>query len=113
MIMNTNTNTKTKAAAPETPQEHTARTLSALIQSRWEIDLPEKVLDSLRPLNGKAITTRLLDKMPGGKEKWYLIRHYGWTSLRNNSYRIGDYENGMEIMLARSETSVPLDVAWV
>lgn len=96
-----------------TTTEHTANSLCALIQSRWESDLPEKVMDVLRQFDGKNITTRLLDKMPEGKQNWYLIRHYGWTSLGNNAYRQGDYKNGMEIMLARSEASVPLDCAWV
>jgi|ERR1041385_9078872 hypothetical protein len=106
----------TDKRASVTPEKitHTAHTLRALIQARWESDLPDKVLEILKKENGKNITTRLVDKMPKESGPWYLIRHYGWTSLGNDAYRRGDYgKDAMEIMLARSEASVPLDAAWV
>src|SRR5687767_1157643 len=96
-------------------RHHTRQSVSDLIQSRWESDLPDKVLDALRPLEGKAITTRLLDRLPGRKENWRLERHYGWTSLQTKGYG-RDWvkeDESLDIMLVRSEASMPLDLAWV
>lgn len=96
---------------------HTVETLTALITARQESDLPDQILAALAPLAGKAITTRLLDKLPGGRDTWRLVREYGWTHLINESYwrtRNGHTAaDGVRIMLARSEASVPLDLAFV
>ena len=88
-----------------------------LIQANWESDLPDRVLQALRAFDGKPITTRLESKMPqiAGVE-WRLIRHYGWTVIQSSTYGTpAGYQNGTscELMLARSEASVPLDTAWV
>jgi hypothetical protein len=84
-----------------------------LIQDQWESDLPDRILAILKTMEGKAITTRLLDKLPGGKDTWRLNRHYGWTDLQNREYNNGDYKNGCSLMLARSEGAVPIDTAWI
>jgi hypothetical protein len=92
---------------------HTVDTLAALLATRQESDLPDQLLDALRPLQGKAITTRLLDQLPGGKAEWTLSREYGWTHLVSRVYYRTSGREGLRIMLARTEASVPLDLAWV
>lgn len=92
---------------------HTVETLTALITARQESDLPDQVLAALAPFAGKNITTRLLDKLPGGKAEWRLSREYGWTHLVSRSYYRNSGHDGLRIMLARSEASVPLDLAFV
>jgi len=95
--------------------KHSASTIAALITSRIEPDTAERVLDALRPLDGHLITTRLLDKLPGGRTKWRLSRAYGWTEIKNDAYvrSQASSSDGVCLMLVRSEASVPLDVAWV
>jgi hypothetical protein len=102
-----------REALRQAQQEHTRHTLSDLIQQHWESDLPDQIIEALRPLNGKMITTRLLDKLPGGKEAWILSRNYGWTELDSRTYRSSQGNKGVHLILARSEASVPLDLAVV
>jgi hypothetical protein len=92
---------------------HTATTVAALIRARMEPTDADAVLDALRPYNGQLITTRLLDKLPGGRVEWRLSRVHGWTELSNATYRRSQGGDGLSLHLAHSEASVPLDVAWV
>lgn len=93
--------------------KHTKTTIAALIQASWESDLPDRVLDALRPFDGKPITTRLLEKLPGGKDTWTMLRNYGWTEIETRDYHRSSGNTGMRLILARSESSVPLDLAFV
>jgi hypothetical protein len=94
---------------------HTRQSVSDLLQDRWESDLPDRILEALKPFHGKPITTRLLDKLPGGRDEWRMRREYGWTRIENMPYirTHGRDRNGVSIILARSEASVPLDLAFV
>jgi hypothetical protein len=44
-----------------------------------------------------------------------MSREYGWTTIKNRAYATskGDSPDGLDLMLARSKASVPLDAAWV
>src|SRR5262252_8306586 len=94
---------------------HNAETLAALIRGRIEPDNAEHVLAALRPLDGHMITTRILDKLPGGRTVWRLSRSFGWTEVKNEAYwkTQGSSRDGVALIVARSEASVPLDVAFV
>jgi hypothetical protein len=94
---------------------HTHQTVHDLLQERWESELPDRILQALAPYAGKNITTRLLDALPGGKAEWRLHRNYGWTELSNMAYirSQGRDRDGVRLILARSESSVPLDLAFV
>lgn len=94
---------------------HTAGTLAKLIAHDIEPDHAERVLTALQPLNGQLITTRLLDKLPGGRVEWRLTRDLGKTHVKNRAYisTKGDAAEALDLTLAPSEASVPLDVAWV
>lgn len=103
-------------------KEHTRQSVHDLIQSRWESDLPDRVLQALKPYDGKPITTRIektlanvFTRDEGGFHGWRIIRHFGWTSLENDAYwqSQGSARDGISLMLVRSEASVPLDLAWV
>jgi len=91
---------------------HTPTSLTTLIANHLEPDHADRVLAALKPLDGQLITTRLLDKLPGGRVEWRLTRDMGYTKVANRAYKHHRAE-GIELMLARSEGSVPLDVAWV
>lgn len=104
-------------------KQHTRQSVHDLIQSRWESDLPDRVLQALRPHDGKPVTTRiektLANVFPTGDGKgtfheWRIIRHYGWTSLQNTAYfsTHGCDRDGIDLTLVYSEASVPLDLAW-
>ena len=98
--------------------QHTRQSVYELIASQVESDLPDIVLEALHKFNRKPITTRIADHMNSlepsiGGERWRLVRHYGWTSLETDSYRRTDTKQGISLMLARTESSVPLDLAWV
>jgi hypothetical protein len=92
---------------------HTHQTVRDILQANWESDLPDKVLDALRPLDGKPVTKRLLDKLPGGKEEWILERAYGMTQLKNRAYvdHSGSGKGGVSLLLDHREDAFPLDVA--
>jgi len=107
--------TNTEGSTTMTTHRHTAESLTALIASRLEPDNAERVLEALKPLHGTLITTRLLDKLPGGRVEWRLSRHHGWTELANRAQQStrGDSPDAVNLILARSEVSVPLDVPWV
>jgi hypothetical protein len=96
----------------------TAASVREFIAQRMESDLPDRVIEALRPFNGKPITTRLLAALPalpdGGK--WYLKRQYGWTALESSTYctpkGYAD-KTSISLILTRTEASVPLDVEYV
>jgi hypothetical protein len=99
----------------EQPPKHTANSVAALITKNMEPQTAEDVLAALKPLDGQLITTRLLDKLPGGRIEWRLSRHLGWTEIKNRVYLStgGEHREGVCLMLARSEASVPLSVEFV
>lgn len=96
-------------------EKHTATSVAALIAKNVEPTTAEEVLAVLKRLDGQQITTRLLDKLPGGRVEWRLSRHLGWTEIKNRAYVStgGEHREGVCLMLARSEASVALDAAWV
>jgi len=95
--------------------KHTASSIASLISNEVEPDNAEHVLAALTPYHGKPISTRLLDRLPGGRVEWTLRKQYGWTEIVNRADRQtrGDSRDAIRIILARSEASVPLDVPWV
>lgn len=98
-------------------EKHTRDSVSELIFANWESDLPDRVLEALRPLDGKPITTRILAKMPALPESdgWRLRREYGMTHLQTLSYLRSDFraKHAISLLLAHSEASVPLDCTYV
>ena len=101
--------------ATEMNGKHTFQTVSDLVQENWESDLPDAVLEALRPLDGKNVTTRILDKLPGGRDKWILERAYGMTHLKNKVYAFsqGSERGGVSLILDWREDSFPLDIRKV
>lgn len=95
--------------------KHTAESVAALIRQNVEPQTAEDVLDALQPLEGHDITTRILDRLPGGRVEWRLSRNLGWTELKNRAYIStgGEKREGVCLIIARSERSVPLSVAFV
>ena len=100
---------------PESDSRHTAASIAALISKNVESSAAEDVLEALKPLHGQLITTRLLDKLPGGRVEWRLSRTFGWTEIKNRAHVTsgGDSREAVSLMVARSEASVPLDVTFV
>lgn len=90
---------------------HTRQSVSDFLLERTESDLPDKILECLRSYTGKAVTTRILDKLPGGKNEWRLRRQYGMTHLENNAYwrSSGSAEGGISLLLAHTEASFTFD----
>ena len=92
---------------------HTFQTVHDLVQENWESELPDRVLEALRPLDGKMITTRILDKLPGGKEVWILERAYGMTHLKTREYYNNGGMSGISLYLGYREDSFPLDIKYL
>lgn len=94
---------------------HTRDSVSELIFSRWECDLADRVLEAIRPFEGKPITTRMLAKLPAlpDGDSWRLRRQYGMTHLETLTYATGTGRHRFSILLAHSEAAVPLDLAYV
>jgi hypothetical protein len=99
-------------------QKFTAGKVRDIIAQDWESDLPDRVIDALRPFDGKNISTRILSGLPAlpNGATWRLVRHYGWTCLQTSSYgTMQGYadKTSLDLILARSEKSVPLDLNYV
>lgn len=96
----------------------TAEFIRDTIAKDFESDLPDRVIEALRPFDGKPITTRILKALPAlpNGATWRLIRHYGWTCLQTSTYcQPQGYRDGtsLDLILCRTESSVPLDVNYV
>jgi hypothetical protein len=89
---------------------HNAASVAATIKASLESNEPDAILNALGPYAGKNITTRLEKVLPEG---WSLQRFYGWTQLVNDEYRRQSGNRGIRLILARTEASVPLDLAFV
>jgi hypothetical protein len=92
----------------ETETAVTMHDVNALIQ--YESNEPDAILAALRPYAGKPITKRLLDKLPGGSDRWRLRREYGMTHLATMDYIRTQGNAGMSFLMAYSESAVPLDL---
>lgn len=94
---------------------HTFNSVSELVFDNWESDLPDKVLAALRPLDGKPVTKRILDKLPGGKHEWILERAYGMTHIKNKAYvdSHGSQKGGVSLILDWREDAFALNVNFV
>jgi len=92
---------------------HTHQTVHDIIQGEWESELPDKIMEALRPFDGKPVTTRILAKLPAdnGGGEWRLRRQYGMTHLENAAYGKGDYKHGVSLLLDWKENSFPLEWA--
>jgi hypothetical protein len=89
---------------------NTMHTVSELIQDRWESEEPDRVIQALTPLNGKPCTKRILDKLPGGSERWRLRREYGMTHLVTLDYLRSGGNTGISLLLAHTEAAdFPID----
>lgn len=102
----------------KTEKKFTAATVAEFIGKTFESDLPDRVIDALRPFDGKNITTRILAALPAlpNGATWRLRRQYGWTSLQTSTYCTPQgYADGtsLDLILARSESSVPLNLEYV
>ena len=91
---------------------HTVASVAALIAKNVEPEIAEEVLLALRPLDGQLITARMLDKLPGGRVEWRLSRTLGWTEIRNRA-NVRNKRDGVMLLLARSDQSVPLSIQFV
>lgn len=92
---------------------HTRQSVSNLIQEQVESDLPDKILEALRPFDGKPVTKRLLDKLPGGRAEWRLRRDYGMTHIETIDYWRSRGNKGFSFLLGYSEDAFPLNLLFM
>ncbi len=50
-----------------------------------DVDTPEAIAAVMQQEDGKKLTVRLLDKLPGGRDRWYIKREFGMTHLCERS----------------------------
>ena len=95
--------------------KHTLESLTRMITKKIEPPLADAVLDALKRIEGQLITTRVLDKLPGGRVEWRMSRTLGFTEIRNRSFMTsqGSSLDSICLKLAKSESSVPVDAAWI
>jgi hypothetical protein len=92
---------------------HTIQSVRAFVQSQRESDEPDEVLAVLKANDGKQLTKRILDKLPGGAPRWRLSRNAGMTHLETWDYVRSGGKTGMHFLMAYAEESVVIDAAWV
>lgn len=74
----------------------------------------EETLAALRELDGHPITPRLLDRLPGGRVEWRIVRELGRITIRNRAWYQDSRIDGVELQLSpRIYPGVTLDAAWV
>lgn len=93
---------------PVTPTQ----VLETLAANR-ESEEPDAILAVLKAHDGKQLTVRLLDKLPGGSERWHISKSAGMTHLTEWRYTRTGGREGMSFLMAYSTTSVVIDAAWV
>lgn len=91
---------------PDEVTRHTATSVAAIITKNIEPAIAEEVLAALKSLDGQVITTRLLDRLPGGRVEWRLSRELGVTEIRNRAYVGRGRPDGVCLTLAKSESNV-------
>jgi len=91
----------------------TADQVRALLEERMESSEPDAILEVLRKHAGKPLTVRILDKLPGGQERWRIRREFGMANLETRDYRQTHGRGGMSILLAHSDTNVLIDPAYI
>lgn len=89
----------------------TSQDVSDIIHAGWESDMPDKVLEALRPYDGKVITTRLLPKLAQATGlEWRLRRQYGMTHLETVDYGRSSGHTGYSLLVSHTESSTPLNL---
>jgi hypothetical protein len=88
----------------ERTPRHTADTIATIIRQNIEPDTAEEVLVALKQLDGQLITSRLLDKLPGGRVEWRLHRQLGELEIRNRAY-IHEKREGVRLTLAQNNAN--------
>jgi len=93
----------------------TPKQIAEIVARSMESDAAERVLEALRAIDGQPITPRLLDKLPGGRVEWRLSRALGWTEIKNRAYLSsgGKHREAVQLLLAHSESVVPLSADFV
>jgi hypothetical protein len=79
------------------------------IQARWESDLPDLVLESLRQFEGKKLTKRYLSKL--GPGTMFIREVARMTHLENEAYQKGDFDNGVSLLI--SYGAPVIDCNWI
>lgn len=92
---------------------HTIQTIRAFVESQRESDEPDAVLAILKALDGKPLTKRILDKLPGGEERWRLSQFAAMTHLETRDYGRSGGHQGIHLLMAHKTTCVMIDAAWV
>ena len=88
---------------------HSVSTVRATILAGMESNAPDQILKALAHLDGKNITSRFDKLVPG----FIILRRYGWTEFASEEYRRSGGNRGMRLLLAHTESSVPLSLAFV
>lgn len=85
-----------------------------LLQNEWESDLPDKVIEALRPHNGKLVGKNLIKYLPEVPDGWRIRRDYGMTHLESWEYTRSQgsspKKHSLSLLLAHSESNVYIDV---
>jgi hypothetical protein len=68
---------------------HTPDSVKEIIAKNIEPETAEEVLAALKALDGQLITTRVLDRLPGGRVEWRIHRQLGGVEIRNRAYTRG------------------------
>ena len=85
--------------------------LKDFILSQMESDEPDLILEIVKQFEGKIWSKRIVDKLPGGSERWYLRKEYGMLQLQEFQYRSPAKERGFYFtyLIEHSETNVYVD----
>jgi hypothetical protein len=93
---------------------HTVKSVRAFAESQRESDEPDAILEILKAHDGKPLTKRLLAKLPGGEERWFLHHTAGMmTHLEEREYLRSEGSRGMHLLLARETKNVTVSATWI
>jgi hypothetical protein len=92
---------------------HTIQTVRAFLESQRESDEPDEVLAILKTYDGRQLTKRILDKLPGGTDRWIINQFATMTHLETRDYHRSGGNTGIHILIAYKITNIMIDVSWI
>lgn len=83
------------------------------LAAQRESDEPDTILDILKQHDGKRLTVRLLDKLPGGPDRWRITHSASMTYIQEHKYGRTGGREGYCFFMAYATTSVVIDVKYI
>jgi hypothetical protein len=90
----------------------TTEQVRAFVASKQESDLPDEVLKVFKAQAGKPFSKRILDKLPGGAERWTITQVTNMTNLEEYDRRSRG-NRGISLLVAYAVKNIVIDPVFL